>query len=123
MGYERGLSTERPVAGAGARPAADDDWALVAALGSGDEAAFLALVERHHPSLLRLARLYMPEGAAAGLAQAAWGALLADLDGTERTSSLRVTLFRMIIDAARRQRPAGARALPFAAHPDPLTDL
>ena len=42
-----------------------DEAALLAALRRGDEAAFITLIERYHPSLVRLALLYVPDRATA----------------------------------------------------------
>src|SRR5438876_741137 len=46
---------------------------LLDALRAGDEAAFLELVDRHHASMVRVARLFVPERpAAAEVVQEAW---------------------------------------------------
>jgi len=60
------------------RVAASDatDVDLVAALRSGDESAFAALVERHHSSLVRVARVHVADSAVEDVAQESWLALL-----------------------------------------------
>src|SRR5262245_43843260 len=57
-----------PAAGreaAAAAPESAEEQRLLAALRRGDEAAFVALVERYHGRLLRLAQLYVPNRAIA----------------------------------------------------------
>ena len=93
-----------------------DEWAQVDALRHGEESAFVALIGRHHGALGRLARLYVPASAADDLAQDVWGGLLAHLGSLDRAASLRVVLFRLLLDSARGRRPDGAEPLPFAAH-------
>jgi RNA polymerase sigma-70 factor (ECF subfamily) len=92
-----------------------DEWCLVDALRAGDEAAFIALIGRHHAALVRLARLYVPARVAEDLVQDVWAGMLSDLDRLSRVVSLRVSLFTILLDRARTRRPADAGALPFAA--------
>lgn len=76
-------------------------------LRNGDEEAFAAVVERHHTSMVRLARGYVrTEAVAEEVAQEAWLALLRGLDGFEGRSSLRTWLLRIV---ANRARSAGVR--------------
>src|SRR5436853_462425 len=50
-----------------------DDQQVVAALRAGDERAFLLLVERHHPVMVRLAQSFVSSKAVAEeVAQEAW---------------------------------------------------
>jgi RNA polymerase sigma-70 factor (ECF subfamily) len=111
-----GGSALAPSSGQRAHPAAStDEWQLVDAVRAGDEAAFVALVGRLHPSLARLARLYVAGDEADDLTQDVWAGLLRDLDGLDRAGSLRVALFSILIDRARARRPVGAETVPFAA--------
>ncbi|HEX5501028.1 MAG TPA: sigma factor, partial [Thermomicrobiales bacterium] len=74
-----------------------DEAALLAALRDGDEAAFAALVERHHAALVRLAALYVADRAAAEeVAQETWLGLLRGLDRFEARSSLKTWLYRIL---------------------------
>jgi RNA polymerase sigma-70 factor, ECF subfamily len=81
-------------------------------LRAGDEEAFGALVERHYPAVVRLARSYVPGPAVAEeVAQEAWLALRRGLDRFEGRSSLRTWLFRIVVNRAISIRvPAGAPA-------------
>ena len=54
-----------------------DESALIAALCDGDEAAFAQLVDQHAPSMLRVARGYVPSREIAEeVVQETWIALL-----------------------------------------------
>ncbi|MGH3583416.1 MAG: RNA polymerase sigma factor, partial [Mycobacterium sp.] len=79
-----------------------DETALVAALRSGDEAAFAGLVDRHTPALLRVARGYVPSHEIAeDVVQETWIALLKGIDTFEGRSSLRTWLFTVLINIAK----------------------
>src|SRR5882724_10359946 len=74
---------------------------LIARLRAGDESAFTALVERHHASMVRLARGYVRSDAVAEeVAQDAWLGLLRGLDRFEERSSLRTWLLRIVVNRA-----------------------
>lgn len=75
---------------------------LVTALRRGDEAAFAALVERHTPSMLRVAAGYVPNREdAEEVVQETWIALLKGLDGFQGRSSLRTWLFTVLVNIAK----------------------
>jgi RNA polymerase sigma-70 factor (ECF subfamily) len=94
----------------------DDDAALLAALRSGDERAFGRLVERYQPSLVRVARQYVPtQEIAEDVAQEAWLGLLRGLDSFEGRSSLRTYLFRIVMNLARTRGVREARTAPFSS--------
>jgi RNA polymerase sigma-70 factor (ECF subfamily) len=70
--------------------ATGEEAALVAALKDGDEAAFAQLVDRHTPSMLRIARGYVrSHETAEEVVQEAWIALLKGIGKFEGRSSLR----------------------------------
>ena len=82
--------------------AVNDEAALVAALKAGDEAAFAALVDRHTPSMLRVARGYVRRHEVAEeVVQEAWIALLKGIGKFEGRSSLRTWLFTILINIAK----------------------
>jgi RNA polymerase sigma-70 factor (ECF subfamily) len=92
-----------------------DDAAIVAALRRGDEAAFAELVERYQGGLLRLARLYVKDAAAAEDAvQETWLGLLKGLDRFEGRASLKTWLFRILMNRARTRAVRAARVVPFS---------
>jgi len=93
-----------------------DDARLVAALRSGDEAAFVALVERYHRSLVRLARGYVASPAVAeDVAQEAWLGLLRGLDHFQGRSSLKTWLYRILVNRAKTRAQREGRSIPFSA--------
>ena len=82
--------------------AAGDEAALVAALKAGDEAVFAELVDRHTPSMLRVARGYVrSHEIAEEVVQEAWIALLKGIGKFEGRSSLRTWLFTVLINIAK----------------------
>jgi RNA polymerase sigma-70 factor (ECF subfamily) len=79
-----------------------DEAALVDALRAGDEGAFAQLVDQHAPSMLRVARGYVPSREIAEeVVQETWIALLKGLDNFEGRSSLRTWLFAVMINIAK----------------------
>lgn len=57
----------------GTAVASEQDLALVAALRAGDETAFMMLVDRYQPAMLRIARMYVSTRAVAEeVVQDAW---------------------------------------------------
>jgi RNA polymerase sigma-70 factor (ECF subfamily) len=103
--------------------ASQQDLALVAALRGGDENAFMMLVERFQPAMLRIARMYVSTNAVAeDVVQDAWVGVLKGLDGFEGRSSLRTWIFRILVNTAKTRGQREARSLPFssvwAADPD-----
>jgi RNA polymerase sigma-70 factor, ECF subfamily len=89
---------------------------LVTALRAGDETAFAALVERYHPSLLRLARMYVREQSVAEeVAQETWLAVLNGIDRFEARSSLKTWLFRILTNRAKTRGERESRTVPFSS--------
>jgi RNA polymerase sigma-70 factor, ECF subfamily len=94
--------------------------ALVDALRAGDEEAFTELVREYQPSLVRVARIYVPTQAAAEeVAQETWLAVLNGLDRFEGRSSLRTWIFRILTNIAKTRGQRDGRTLPFSALQDP----
>ena len=93
------------------------------ALREGDEAAFLALVERHHGAMVRLARVFVrSDGVAEEVAQEAWLGVLAGLPRFERRASLRAWIFRILVNQAKARAAREARSAPLSALEDPAED-
>jgi RNA polymerase sigma-70 factor (ECF subfamily) len=79
-----------------------DETALITALRNGDEGAFAQLVDEHTPSLVRVARGYVPSREVAEeVVQETWIALLKGVDNFEGRSSLRTWLFAVMINIAK----------------------
>src|SRR5271156_6966088 len=87
--------------------AGDEDSELVARLRAGDEQAFVALVARHHSSMLRLARAFVSSPAVAEeVVQDTWLGVVRGIDGFAGRSSFRTWLFHILVNRA---RSTGAR--------------
>jgi RNA polymerase sigma-70 factor, ECF subfamily len=79
-----------------------DETPLIGALRDGDEAAFAQLVDQYAPSMLRVARRYVPSPEIAEeVVQETWIALLKGIDNFEGRSSLRTWLFAVMINIAK----------------------
>src|ERR671934_1947774 len=99
-----------------AKATCHDDACLVAALRQGDETAFARLVEQYHGPLLRLARLYVADAAAAeDVVQETWLGLLRGLDRFEGRASLKTWLFRILANRARTRAAREGRTVAFSA--------
>src|SRR5262245_23951193 len=90
----------------------EDDEALVDRLRAGDEAAFVELVRRYQPQLLRVAEATVGRGAVAQeVTQDTWLAVFKGVDRFEGRSSFKSWLFSILLNrprsAARREDRAG----------------
>lgn len=93
---------------------------LLEALRAGDEDAFAQLVREYQPSLVRVARIYVPTQAAAEeVTQETWLGVLKGLDRFEGRSSLRTWIFRILTNIAKTRAQRDGRTLPFSALQDP----
>ena len=89
---------------------------LLAALRTGDEAAFGRLVDELSPGLKRMARLYVStEAAADEVVQETWLGVVKGLDGFEGRSSLKTWTFRILINIAKTRGVRDGRSLPFSS--------
>ncbi len=96
--------------------AATEEAALLARLRAGDERAFEALVERHYPTMLAVARHYVSSRAVAEeVVQEAWLGVIGGLDRFEGRSSLRTWILRILVNTAKTRGAREARTVPFAA--------
>jgi RNA polymerase sigma-70 factor (ECF subfamily) len=75
---------------------------LVERLRSGDEEAFVAVVSRHHQSMLRLARTFVSSDAVAEeVVQDTWLGVLRGIDRFDGRASLRTWLLAILVNRAR----------------------
>lgn len=93
-----------------------DDAEVVQRLRARDEPVFAELVERWSPSMLRLARMYVPSAAVAEeVVQEAWLGVLQGIDRFEGRSSLKTWVFRIVLNRAMTRGVRESRSVPFAA--------
>jgi len=90
------------VAGRAAPVTVEEESALIAQLRAGDERAFAQLVDRYTPSMLRVARGYVPSHQIAEeVVQEAWIGVLKGISKFEGRSSLRTWVFTVMINIAK----------------------
>lgn len=100
-----------------------DDATLVAAVREGDEAAFGVLIDRYHPSLVRIATLFVRDhGMAEEVAQETWIGVLRGIDRFEGRSTFRTWLFGILANQAKRRGERERRMIPFSALTQPPAD-
>jgi RNA polymerase sigma-70 factor (ECF subfamily) len=93
-----------------------DDSQLVAALRAGDEASFARVVREWHPSMLRVAQIFVPSRVIAeDVVQETWLRVLGALDRFEGRSSLKTWVFRILVNTAMTRAHREGRVLPFSA--------
>ena len=96
--------------------ASGDDVELIRLLRQGDEAAFMSLVERLQPMMLRVARMYVSSRAVAEeVVQEAWLGVLQGFDRFEGRSSLRTWILRIVTNIAKTRGQREGRSAPFAS--------
>jgi RNA polymerase sigma-70 factor (ECF subfamily) len=95
---------------------------LLIRLRSGDERAFVGLVQRYQEQMLRLAAGFVPSRAVAEeVVQDTWLAVLRGLDAFEGRSSLKTWLFRILVNQARTTGTKEHRSVPIP-DPEPAVD-
>jgi RNA polymerase sigma-70 factor (ECF subfamily) len=93
-----------------------DEALLVAALRRGDEQAFVELIERLGPVMLRIAAGYVRSRAIAEeVVQETWVSVLRGVDRFEGRSSLKTWIFRILINRAKTRAEREGRCLPFSS--------
>ncbi len=93
-----------------------DDAVTLARLRAGDEAAFLALVDRYASAMRKIARAYVRDDATADdVVQEAWLGVLRGLEAFAGRSSLRSWIFTIVVNRAKTKAVREARAVPFSA--------
>jgi RNA polymerase sigma-70 factor (ECF subfamily) len=96
--------------------ASEDDLALLERLRSGDELAFLMLVEEHQAAMVRIARMYVSSRAVAEeVVQEAWLGIVKGLERFEGRSSLRTWMYRIVANIAKTRGRAEGRSVPFSS--------
>ena len=96
--------------------AAPDDARLYRALRAGDEGAFIALVERYHAPLLRLAMTYVRDcSVAEEVVQETWLGVLRGLERFERRSLVKTWIFRILTNTAKTRAVRERRSVPFSS--------
>jgi RNA polymerase sigma-70 factor (ECF subfamily) len=92
-----------------------DENSLLNSLRAGDEASFLWLVEQYHPSLVRLARLFVrDEAVAEEVVQDTWLAVLQGLTGFEGRSKLKTWIYTILINKAKTRGQREGRTYAFS---------
>jgi RNA polymerase sigma-70 factor (ECF subfamily) len=92
------------------------DAKLVERLRARDEKAFMELVRELSPSLLRVARMFVPTAAVAeDVVQETWLAVLNGIDRFEGRSSLKTWIFRILTNTAKTRGERERRSVPFSA--------
>jgi RNA polymerase sigma-70 factor (ECF subfamily) len=104
--------------------ASAEDLRLVEALRSGDESAFVSLVNMYHSSMLRLAMIFVPpEAVAEEVVQETWMGALHGLDRFEGRSSLKTWIFRILTNRAKTRAQREGRSVPFSSLPEFSSEL
>lgn len=110
--------------------ASTDDWHLIGLLRSGDEAAFVSLIDNYYSTMLPLAMIYVATRAVAEeVVQETWVAVLEGLHRFEGRSSLKTWIFRILTNRAKTRAQREGRSIPFSSlaemnldNPEPAVD-
>ncbi|SRR6266496_2150197 len=98
------------------RPGDSEEAPLLDALRHGDESAFSRLVELHHASMIRVARLYVGTLAAAEeVAQEAWLGVLQGLARFEGRCTLKAWIFSIVANCAKSRGARDKRTIPLSS--------
>jgi RNA polymerase sigma-70 factor (ECF subfamily) len=93
-----------------------DEMRLIEGLRAGDEAAFVELMRRYGPSMLRVAQLYVrSRSVAEEVVQDSWLAVFNGISRFEGRSSLKTWLFRILTNTAKTRAVREGRSVPFSA--------
>src|SRR3954469_7264929 len=98
----------------------DPDEEMLRRLRTGDERAFVALVERYQSLMLRVAQTYVrTPSVAEEVVQETWVGVLDGLDRFEGRSTLKTWLFRILTNRAKTRGEREARCTPFSCLSSP----
>ena len=99
--------------------ASADDLYLIEQLRNGNEDAFVALIDRYAPAMLRLAMVYVRTSAVAEeVVQETWLGILEGLGHFEGRSSLKTWMFRILTNCAKTRAQREGRSMPFSSLED-----
>ena len=102
----------------------EEDLRLVEALRSGNESAFVSLIDMYHSSMLRLAMIFVTSQAVAEeVVQETWMGVLNGLDRFEGRSSLKTWIFRILTNRAKTRAQREGRSVPFSSLPEFTSEL
>src|SRR3954469_433720 len=94
----------------------DADAELLARLRAGDEDAFMELVDRYGPLMLRIALSHVPTRASAEeVVQEAWLGVLKGLERFEGRSSLKTWILRILVNTAKTRGVRESRTVPYSS--------
>jgi RNA polymerase sigma-70 factor, ECF subfamily len=94
------------------------DRVVARALLNGDEKAFGELVERYHPTLLRVAMIYVKNRSVAEeVVQETWLGVMQGLERFENRSLLKTWIFRILTNIAKTRAARESRTIPFSSLP------
>jgi RNA polymerase sigma-70 factor (ECF subfamily) len=94
----------------------DEDAELLTRLRAGDEEAFMTLVDKYGPLMLRIALTHVRTRAVAeDVVQEAWLGVLQGLDRFEGRSSLKTWILRIVANRARTRGEREARSVPLSS--------
>ena len=97
-----------------------DDGAVIAALRSGDEGAFVTFAVAHQAMLLRLARMWVQNDALAEeVVQETWLTMLESVERFEGRSALKTWLCGILVNVARSRLRKEGRSVPISSLGDP----
>jgi len=102
----------------------EEDLHLIEALRSGNESAFVSLIDMYHSSMLRLAMIFVTSQAVAEeIVQETWMGVLNGLDRFEGRSSLKTWIFRILTNRAKTRAQREGRSVPFSSLPEFTSEL
>ena len=102
----------------------EEDLRLIEALRSGNESAFVSLIDMYHSSMLRLAMIFVTSQAVAEeIVQETWMGVLNGLDRFEGRSSLKTWIFRILTNRAKTRAQREGRSVPFSSLPEFTSEL
>jgi RNA polymerase sigma-70 factor (ECF subfamily) len=103
--------------------ASDDDLHLIELLRNGNEAAFVALIERYYDTMVRLAMFYGTAWPVAEeVVQETWMSVVEHLGHFEGRSSLKTWMFRILTNCAKTRAQLESRSIPFSSRSGTSTD-
>ena len=103
--------------------ASDDDPHLIELLRNGNEAAFVALIDRYSATMLHLAMFYVTAWPVAEeVVQETWMSVFEHLGHFEGRSSLKTWMFRILTNCAKTWAQREGRSIPFSSRSDTSID-